>query len=404
VAQVTGKQREKTEERTGDRSYPMETAAQIRSAIKLRHNGKTKSAAEVLRLASSAVSRLLKSGKISAGTADSLRRAIADARERDNMSTYLLDEYVSTSPGDPYRLFPFGRIVKDGRVREITKELAAMFKLPHFKPPIKLGTHDEATPAGGHIIGLEVREDGLYAVPEYNEKGEEALSSGSYRYQSPEVIWEGGGLEDPETGEMITGPLIVGDALLHMPHLGEAAALYTITPLVQERDMDEEKNLIERFTAAIEKMVNRIPEPAPEPEPEPEQGIEPEEFEAAVKERDEYRAKWEALEAEGKRKEKVEHFVAELPEGDIFSTEDAELLADLDEETAEKVLARFKALGAQLAENDELTEEKGSSAGGEEDPRKALDGQIKAYAEEHKLDYNAAMKQLAVEKPELFGG
>jgi len=61
----------------------MQTAAQIRSAIKLRHNGKSKSAAEVLSLASAAVSRLLRAGKISPETARALRNAIAEARKKD---------------------------------------------------------------------------------------------------------------------------------------------------------------------------------------------------------------------------------------------------------------------------------------------------------------------------------
>lgn len=343
------------------------------------------------------------------GTAKNQAQAVAVCNSmwenKDNMaSDYLLDEYVVTAPGSPYRLFPFGKIIKDGKVREITRELAAKFKLPHFKPAIKLGTHDEATPAGGHITALEVREDGLYAIPEYNEKGEEALTNGSYRYQSPEVIWEGGGLENPETGDIIEGPLIVGDALLHMPHLGEAAALYTVNPIEkQEHKMDEkELNLWERFTAAIERMSEREPAPAPEVEEEP--GVDPEQFEAAVQERDEYKAKFEALEAEGARKEKVEKFAAELPAGEIFSTEDFELLADLDTEQAEKVLDRFKALGAQISANDELTAEVGTSAAGEDDPRKALNAAIEAYAAEHKVDYIAASRALAAEKPELFGG
>src|SRR5574342_495432 len=93
-------------------------------------------------------------------------------------TTLLIDDYVATRPGQPYRLFPFGKIVKNGKTREITPEFASQFKLPHFKPAIKLGSHEDTTPAGGHIIGLEVRDDGLYDVPELNEKGEQALADG----------------------------------------------------------------------------------------------------------------------------------------------------------------------------------------------------------------------------------
>jgi len=66
-------------------------------------------------------------------------------------SLYLVEEYVALRPGDPFRLFPFGKLVKGGKEIEITPELARRFKLPHFKPPIKLGSHNEETPAGGHI-------------------------------------------------------------------------------------------------------------------------------------------------------------------------------------------------------------------------------------------------------------
>jgi hypothetical protein len=113
-------------------------------------------------------------------------------------------EYVSVSAGEPFRLLPLGRLVKGGEVREITRELLEKFRIPHFKPPIKLGDHADETPAGGFIAGLEVRDDGLYAIPEYTEKGQKAIDEGDYRYQSPEVIWdEDGGFEDPNTGQTI---------------------------------------------------------------------------------------------------------------------------------------------------------------------------------------------------------
>lgn len=80
MAKVTSKQRQKTETKTGDPSFPMETGAQIESAIRLRGRGKAKGPGEVLRLATAAVSRLLKAGKISAETAARLRTMIANAR------------------------------------------------------------------------------------------------------------------------------------------------------------------------------------------------------------------------------------------------------------------------------------------------------------------------------------
>ncbi len=87
MAKVTASDRRKTKKRTGDSSYPMESAAQVRSAIKLRHHGKSKSASAVLSQASAAVTRLRKAGKISQGTADSLRAKIQAAREKDRHGT-----------------------------------------------------------------------------------------------------------------------------------------------------------------------------------------------------------------------------------------------------------------------------------------------------------------------------
>jgi hypothetical protein len=149
------------------------------------------------------------------------------------MDLLILDRFTATQPGEPYRLLPFGVIYKGGKRREVTKQLAATFKLPHFKPAIKIGSHEETTPAGGFIVGLEVRKDGLYAVPEFTDKGLKVLADGSYRYHSPEILWEGG-FEDPTTGKLLEGPLIIGDALLHMPHMGEAAALYQVQPTTKQ--------------------------------------------------------------------------------------------------------------------------------------------------------------------------
>ena len=79
----------------------------------------------------------------------------------------LPDNYVNVSAGEAIRLFPYGKFFKGGKERNFTKELAAKFKIPHFKPPIKLGSHEDNEKGGGVIVGLEVREDGLHALPEF---------------------------------------------------------------------------------------------------------------------------------------------------------------------------------------------------------------------------------------------
>jgi hypothetical protein len=321
-----------------------------------------------------------------------------------NDTTYLIDDYVMLAPGTPYRLFPFGRLVKGGVSRDITPELARKFRLPHFKPPIKLGSHDDATPAGGSIIALEVREDGLYAVPEYTEKGAKALGDGDFRYHSPEVIWDDAALEDPSTGDPITGPLILGDALLHTPHLGEAAALYSITPIeniLQEenQNMTDESvqvptALWEKFTAWFGRIVDRA-EQTGEPAPDP---VMPDDYSAIKSERDDMAAKLAAIEAQSAQAARVERYRTELTATKV--SEGAEKLAALPDDVAEWVVTQFKALSAQI-DDSALLAEVGTSAPAPTDPKAALLAAISA-AQDGGASYAEAVKRVAGESPELF--
>lgn len=308
-------------------------------------------------------------------------------------NTYLLDNFVNVKTGEPYRLFPFGKIVKNGQAHELTPEYAKQFRLPHFKPAIKLGSHEDATPAGGHIIGLEVREDGLYAVPEWNDNGGKALQDGAYRYHSPEVIWEDGGLENP-SGGVISGPLILGDALLHMPHLGEATALYSVTSLKGETTMEENvtvpKSLWDKFVTPL---FAREPEKV-------EVVKEPEDYAATKLERDELKAKFEKQEAEAARKLRVDKFGADLKETKADPTL-AELLADMEPEKAELVMRQFKALSEQVNETA-LTKEQGSVGETAEDPKAAFNAAVLAIAAEKKINYNAAFEQAKATHADLF--
>lgn len=308
-------------------------------------------------------------------------------------NTYLFDKFVNTTAGQPFRLFPFGKLVKNGNVRTITPEYARLFKLPHFKPAIKLGSHEEVTPAGGHIIGLEVREDGLYAIPEWNDNGNKALTGGEYRYQSPEVIWDDGGLEDPQSGDYIMGPLIVGDALLHTPHLGEAAALYSVEEIKKEKSMENDKtlNIFEQFIEKLTALVDRKPEKVE---------VIPEDYASTKAERDEYAAKLQAIEQAEAHKGKVEKFAAELKETKADPAL-AALLADVPEETAEAIMKQFRALSEQVKESA-LVDEKGSEGGAVEDPKAAFNALVLKYSAEKGITYNKAFEIVKLEQPELF--
>lgn len=335
-------------------------------------------------------------------------------------SEYAVTEFVTVAPGEPFRLLPFGRLVKGGRSRDITPDLARRFQLPHFRPPIKLGSHRDETPAGGHIVALEVREDGLYAVPEYNDEGTAAMARGAYRYHSPEIVWEGG-LEDPRTGVMQDGPLIIGDALLHTPHLGEAAALYAADIYQGEPSMTTDTvtmpaSLLDRLLARLGLLPDGQPapdNPPPAADPVPvaalSAAVTVEQFAAVQNERDNLAARVAQMEADAAQAQRVERFAAEL--ADTSLSADAELpalLASLPDTAAAELTRRFRALAEQVrvaALTADVGHE-GQPATG--DPTAALDAAIRAEMTKNKIDYNAALIRVQAEQPELvaaaYGG
>lgn len=326
----------------------------------------------------------------------------------DAKSIFIIDQFVTTRTGEPYRLFPFGEITKNGQTINITPELAAQFKLPHFKPAIKLGGHEDTLPAGGHIIGLEVRADGIYAIPEWNENGTSAMDSGSYRYHSPEIIWEGE-LLDSVSGNTISAPIIMGDALLHNPALGEAAAFYHVERSTNGGNTMSEMTQVptplwDKFQMWFNKQVDRDePTPTPQPDPVPEVNKFEAELEAERAKVAEYEAKVQQMEAAQAQASRIAHFGAEFKDSPAVA-EDNELhtiLAQLPEDAAEKLVTKFKALSAQIDEFG-MTGDVGSEAGKTPDA-KSLVGIVEAYAAEHDMKYTAAVAELAVKRPELFG-
>lgn len=325
------------------------------------------------------------------------------------MNDYIITEYVTVKPGMAYRLLPFGVIHKNGKRRVVTPELAQRFKLPHFKPPIKLGSHDDATPAGGHMVSLEVRADGLWVVPEYTEKGLAAVMDGNYRYHSPEIMWEGW-IEHPETGEKIEAPLIVGDALLHTPHLGEATALYTYQPEVQAMSemVQIPVSFWDKLTAVLfppKEERQEQPTPQQTPQTQPDNTVQ---LTAIQKERDDYAAKVasyqaeiETLKAQQAKQTRVEKFGSELKET-IFNgdTDLYTLLAELPEEKANALLTKFKALASQV-NLAAVTKAVGATGDPDTTKEETLNDVIIKYTVEHKVDYATAFNAIKASNPEL---
>lgn len=323
-------------------------------------------------------------------------------------SIFIIDQFVTVKPGEPYRLVPYGKLYKNGDVVNFTPELARQVQLPHYKPAIKLGSHKDVTPAGGHIIGLEVRADGLYAIPEWNENGTAAIDGGAYRYHSPEIAWKGG-LLDSTTGNIISAPLLLGDALLHNPALGEATAFYQIESHGGESMSEMTQVPSTLWERIMDRLFSADVDPAPEPEPttqtpDPQVDAYAAQLEAANAELAQYRAQIEQMEAAQQAQARVSHFAAEFAESTAVA-DDGELhtlLAGLDAEVADQLVQRFKALSAQIDETA-LTGDVGAAKGEATGPD-AVHAAVQKYQAEHSVSYNDAVAALANERPELFAG
>jgi hypothetical protein len=328
-------------------------------------------------------------------------------------SMYLVEEFgtmtVINQNTVSVRMFPYGSLVKNGNKRTITPETASAFHLPHFNPPMKLGSHAQDAPGGGLIKGLEVKQDGLYATIETTAKGMKVLADRDYAYHSPEVIWENGWLEHPSTGDKINGPLIVGVALLHTPHLGEAAALYTIEPTNQIEGDNQMENEEVKETQVNLTTLERIFElfrsgskPEDVMEVEDNASESQEDFEALAAEArgkvDELTAKINKMEADALHAERVSHFASELGNeaGEVH-----ELLAGLSEEQANLIVKRFSALYAQAkGKVDEFV----GGTGAEDDSGNTvatLNRLILAKVESGKT-YAEAFSAVQIENPTVF--
>ncbi len=338
-----------------------------------------------------------------------VKALFAEAVTERMSSDRIYDAFVTTQPGTAYRLLPFGQIkrAKGGAIHELTPETAAKFRLPHFRPPVKMGSHEDTTPAGGHIIGLEVRQDGLYAIPEWTDKGQQAVTDGNYRYHSPEIIWDDGAIENATTGEWITGPLIVGDALLHTPALGEATALYTSQyqsnegAIMSEETVQVPKGLMEQLTALFKPVVKAAEQTATVTIPE--------EYTAAVAERDQLKAQIAQIEADKLRVETVTRLGADL-RSDKFGQEfagtaaedAASVLAGMTGEQAGWVMTRLAAMSKRI-DYSAVTAEMGTDGANTiTDPRQAFAAAVESKMKGTKMSYQDAYALVKNEAPDLF--
>lgn len=340
-----------------------------------------------------------------------------EANVKDAHSSYFHpSEFVAMEPGGAYRLFPFGKVVKGGRVHDITPEYAARFKLPHFKPAIKLGSHEDTTPSGGSIVALEVRTDGLYAIPEFTPKGLRAIQDGDFRYHSPEALWEDAAIEDPTTGKMIEGPMIVGDALLHYPHLGEAAALYTVEPHKTEGvTMTEEMIQVKKEDWDFFQTVKNLfaPKPPKVEEPPAQPAIDPDKFSALQQENADIKQKLDAMNAKEAHAAEVMSISTDLKAErfgamfavEAFRAEAAEHFSALPKAEREWFMQKFAALAGQVDFAQKMIgKEFGVTGEGTNDPVEVFTALIVEKQKEKGFEgaqhYGAAVQAVANANPE----
>ena len=156
-------------------------------------------------------------------------------------------------------------------------------------------------------------------------------------------------------------------------------------------------SLWDKFTAFLD---SRLTPPEPE-KVEVVKEVIPDEYKAAVVERDELKAKIAEQENAASRKARVDKFDADLKETKADPAL-AELIADLPDEKAEAIMKQFRALSAQVDEST-LTGEAGTEGSGNvEDPKAAFNAAVLAMAAEKKINYNAAFEEVKRAQPDLF--
>ena len=138
--------------------------------------------------------------------------------------------------------------------------------------------------------------------------------------------------------------------------------------------------------------------------------VETEEYKALAVERDDLKSKFDAMEADKKKAEKMGAIAAEFDTEEYGTAyielgkadESAEMLSKMDDEVLAWVLTNFKAFSKQIKESA-LTKELGTTGEGidEDDSAGQLNAVVEARAKEDKISYTAALKLVGAEQPAL---
>jgi len=179
------------------------------------------------------------------GEATKQMQAIMASESMSNLAWIDPFKYVA---GAPFRVFPVGEFKRGERTLDLTKERLAEMKSnyeagrPRWKAPIYARHPTDAQPDPpklGNVSSLELKDDGLYAIPEYNDNGTKLIGDESYQYVSPGVLWQLAGAKYADEQGNEFDNVLDHVALTNHPFFGNQTAIFS-----SDESLVKEGNLI----------------------------------------------------------------------------------------------------------------------------------------------------------------
>jgi len=181
---------------------------------------------------------------------------------RESMSQVIWIDPYKYSAGKPFRIFPIGDFKRGDRTIDLTKERLAEMKAnyeadrPRWKAPIYAGHPTDTQPDPpklGNVASLELKDDGLYAIPEYSDKGKELVDEESYQYVSPGVLWKlaGASYTDEEGNEFDN--VLDHVALTNRPFFGSRTAIFS-----SDAELVKDGDTMEALRADVDELKKKI--------------------------------------------------------------------------------------------------------------------------------------------------
>jgi hypothetical protein len=306
------------------------------------------------------------------------------AKGGDVTGVRLVERFELPDPGGWLRLLPVGTFARFGRELTVTPEMVREMQenfghVPETGVPVTRA-HDDAAGKVGDLVEVHARPDGLWGRIRWSATGLRLLAEGAFRYLSPEILW---GPVDYD-GRTVRN-VLAGLSLVNRPFFGQQVSLFRLQAgappeedqQYQQKEGDCMDDTVEVPCSFFERLMARL---WPQGE--------------------EARARLRELEA---RRALVERFGALETAGLGQGWADRLVrVAEFDEELADEIAARFRALLAQNAQGA-LFAEIGATGGQAAGPVERFNAAIKAAMHTYGLDYVAAGQKIAAEQPELYG-